>query len=89
MNCISRGPGLRDSCFGRGPGRVCRPAAGWPRWQVPHHDVQAVARACVEMLSGRDRRSQGAWLRQETLAAFGPSALVACLHQALAADRTA
>lgn len=52
-------------------------------WRVPHRDPQAVAAACVQMLSGQDPRCQGSWLRQETLSAFGPSALAQQLHQAL------
>ncbi|WP_017301798.1 glycosyltransferase [Nodosilinea nodulosa] len=52
-------------------------------WRVPHRDAQAVAAACLEMLAGQDPRCQGAWLRQETLAAFGPDALAQQLHQAL------
>ncbi|MGB3138569.1 MAG: glycosyltransferase [Nodosilinea sp.] len=56
-------------------------------WRVPHREPEAVAAACIEMLRGNDRRCQGAWLRQETLASFGPSALAKQLNQAL--DRTA
>lgn len=52
-------------------------------WRVPHRDPEAVAAACLEMLAGHDPRCQGAWLRQETLAAFGPGALAQQLQQAL------
>jgi glycosyltransferase involved in cell wall biosynthesis len=52
-------------------------------WRVPHRDSQAVAAAVVAMLAGHDRRCQGPWLRQETLAAFGLSALARHLHRAL------
>ncbi|MBE9156290.1 glycosyltransferase [Nodosilinea sp. LEGE 06152] len=58
-------------------------------WRVPHRDAEAVAAACVEMLSGHDRRCWGPWLRQETLAAFGPAALANGLHQALRANQIA
>ncbi len=53
-------------------------------WRVPYQDVNAVATACLAMLSGRDRRCEGAWLRQETLAVFSPPALAHRLSQALA-----
>lgn len=55
-------------------------------WQVPHRDVAAVAAACIEMLKGRDRRCDGAWLRQETLAKFSHPALVKQLQTLLAAS---
>ncbi len=44
-------------------------------WRVPHRDPHAVARACIEILQQCDRRCQGDWLRQETLAHFSPIAL--------------
>ncbi|MBW4484770.1 MAG: glycosyltransferase [Tildeniella torsiva UHER 1998/13D] len=53
-------------------------------WRVPHRDPQAVAAACIEMLAGHDPRCQGAWLRQEALAAFGTVALAQHLERALA-----
>ncbi|TVQ08532.1 MAG: glycosyltransferase [Leptolyngbya sp. DLM2.Bin27] len=56
-------------------------------WRVPHRDPEAVAAACKAMLAGDDLRCQGAWLRQETLAAFGPGALARQLALALGADR--
>ncbi len=43
-------------------------------WQVPHRDPEAVASACIEMLQGSDKRCQGEWLRQQTLATFGRAA---------------
>lgn len=52
-------------------------------WRVPHRDPEAVAIACLEMLQGADPRCQGAWLRQETLAVFSPSALTEQLTLAL------
>jgi phosphatidyl-myo-inositol dimannoside synthase len=42
--------------------------------QVPHGDPDAVAIACVEMLSGADRRCDGVWLREKMLGIFGRSA---------------
>ena len=47
-------------------------------WQVPHRDPIAVADACIEILQcdrvahhhDRDRRCDGKWLRQATLARF-------------------
>ncbi len=53
-------------------------------WRVPSQDVNAVVTACLAMLSGRDRRCNGVWLRQETLAAFSPPTLAHRLTQALA-----
>ncbi|WP_081972523.1 glycosyltransferase [Leptolyngbya sp. KIOST-1] len=58
-------------------------------WRVPHRDPAAVSAACLEMLGGQDRRCEGPWLRQETLAAFSPAALAQGLHRALAANRVA
>ncbi|PSR18045.1 glycosyl transferase group 1 [filamentous cyanobacterium CCP3] len=55
-------------------------------WRVPHRDSEAVAAACIEILTGHDCRCEGSWLRQETLAAFSPQALANCLHQALKAN---
>lgn len=43
-------------------------------WQVPHRDPQAVATACLDVLQGTDSRCNGAWLRQEAIAAFGTKA---------------
>lgn len=53
-------------------------------WRVPHRDPKAVAAACIEMLAGHDPRCQGAWLRQEALAAFGNPALAGHLERAIA-----
>lgn len=44
-------------------------------WRVPHRDPEAVAKACIEILKGGDRRCDGEWLRQETLAHFSRPAL--------------
>ncbi|MBE9136096.1 glycosyltransferase family 4 protein [Nodosilinea sp. LEGE 07088] len=52
-------------------------------WRVPHRDPEAVAAACVAMLAGHDPRCQGAWLRQETLAAFDFQAMAGQLQRAL------
>lgn len=56
-------------------------------WRVPHRDPAAVANACLQMLAGTDPRCQGAWLRQETLAAFDLRAMAGHLHRALDAQR--
>lgn len=52
-------------------------------WQVPHRDPEAVAVACIEALSGKDKRCDGAWLRQESLASFSASALMNRLSELL------
>jgi len=52
-------------------------------WQVPHRDPEAVAAACIEALSGKDKRCDGAWLRQESLASFSAPALVDRLRKLL------
>jgi phosphatidyl-myo-inositol dimannoside synthase len=57
-------------------------------WRVPHRDAKAVAAACKAMLAGDDPRCRGAWLRQETLATFGPGALAQQLALALGDDRS-
>ena len=43
-------------------------------WRVPHRDVDAVAAACIAALTGDQPRSDGAWLRQQVLAAFSKEA---------------
>lgn len=53
-------------------------------WRVPHRDPEAVAAACIEILKGGDRRVEGKWLRQETLAAFSDRALAERLRQLMA-----
>lgn len=53
-------------------------------WRVPYRSPDAVAAACIEMLAGHDLRCQGAWLRQEALAAFGTPALAGHLESAIA-----
>lgn len=52
-------------------------------WRVPHRDPQAVAAACIEILKGEDRRGDGTWLRQQTLAKFGKEAFVERLGELL------
>lgn len=52
-------------------------------WQVPYRDPNAVAIACIEALSGKDRRCNGEWLRQESLASFSAPALVSRLDELL------
>jgi glycosyltransferase involved in cell wall biosynthesis len=52
-------------------------------WQVPHRDVDAVAKACIEVLQNQmakqqgqtfDQRCDGEWLRTEAIATFGQAA---------------
>ncbi|MGK7890574.1 MAG: glycosyltransferase family 4 protein [Leptolyngbyaceae cyanobacterium] len=43
-------------------------------WRVPHREPEAVAKACIEVLQEQDQRCDGAWLRQEAIAAFGKQA---------------
>ncbi len=43
-------------------------------WRVPHRDRDKVAKACIEILQGKDTRCQGDWLRQETLKKFSKKA---------------
>ncbi|MEM7065988.1 MAG: glycosyltransferase [Cyanobacteria bacterium P01_B01_bin.77] len=52
-------------------------------WRVPHRDPAAVAAACIEALSGNDRRCEGSWLRKQTLTKFSKAALNHQLHQLL------
>jgi phosphatidyl-myo-inositol dimannoside synthase len=52
-------------------------------WRVSHRDPQAVAQACLEILSGKDPRCNGQWLRDETLANFSQEALVIRLKDLL------
>lgn len=52
-------------------------------WRVPHRHPEAVATACGEILGGGDRRCDGNWLRQETLAAFGVVAFTQQVKQLL------
>lgn len=52
-------------------------------WRVPHRDPEAVANACIEILKGNDRRCDGQWLRQESLARFGREAFSQRLKELL------
>lgn len=52
-------------------------------WRVPHRDPDAVAAACVEILQGNDQRTDGQWLRQQTLAKFGRDAFTQRLKELL------
>lgn len=56
-------------------------------WQVPHRDAVAVAKACIEILTGlaeqTDPRCDGEWLRECTLAKFGKETLTRQLKQLL------
>lgn len=66
-------------------------------WRVPHRDVDAVAKGCIEILQGgdrenvscdrktalRDRRCQGDWLREQTIAKFSLMALQQKLKELL------
>ena len=62
-------------------------------WRVPHRDLDAVAQACIEILKNSsslddtlDRRVDGSWLREQTLAAFSPQALRNKLAQLINLD---
>jgi phosphatidyl-myo-inositol dimannoside synthase len=55
-------------------------------WRVPHRDPQAVAQACLALLAGDDRRTQGDWLRQQTLAHFSLATLAGQLEAFLCGD---
>jgi phosphatidyl-myo-inositol dimannoside synthase len=44
-------------------------------WRVPYRDPEAVAAACIEMLTGSDPRTNGTWLRQAVQTHFSPTAL--------------
>jgi phosphatidyl-myo-inositol dimannoside synthase len=52
-------------------------------WQVPHRDAEALAIAIQEILQGSDRRCDGQWLREATLAKFSQSALQKQLRELL------
>jgi glycosyltransferase involved in cell wall biosynthesis len=52
-------------------------------WRVPHRDADAVAAACIEMLTGQDPRCRGDWLRTETLAQFSAPVLAERMAAAL------
>ncbi|MGL5805376.1 MAG: glycosyltransferase, partial [Xenococcaceae cyanobacterium] len=58
-------------------------------WRVPHRDPTAVADACIEILQQGDRRCDGQWLREQTLAKFGREALVKQLKILLSIDSIA
>ncbi|NJR64160.1 MAG: glycosyltransferase family 4 protein [Leptolyngbyaceae cyanobacterium CRU_2_3] len=55
-------------------------------WRVPHRDPQAVATACVEMLTAKqrgDRRVEAAWLREKAISLFGKAAFTQQLQSLL------
>ena len=52
-------------------------------WRVPHRDPNAVAAACIEILTGVDRRCNGNWLREQAIALFGMDALQKRLQELL------
>ncbi len=52
-------------------------------WQVPHRNPEAVAQACLEILRGEDRRCNGKWLREQSLAKFNYTAFKQRLQQLL------
>ena len=52
-------------------------------WRVPHRDPNAVAAACIEMLTGDDGRCDGKWLREQAIAIFGINAFQQQLQQQL------
>lgn len=45
-------------------------------WRVPYRDPDAVAKACIAALEGKDQRCDSQWLRAQTLDGFSASALV-------------
>ena len=49
-------------------------ADGTLGWRVPHRNPIAVAEACLEILQGNDKRTDGRWLREQALANFGKEA---------------
>ncbi|MCA1991807.1 MAG: glycosyltransferase family 4 protein [Coleofasciculus sp. S288] len=57
-------------------------------WRVPHRDPDAVAIACIEILKGEDRRCDGQWLREQSLAMFGKEALAQQLKRLINATAT-
>ncbi|MEM7725015.1 MAG: glycosyltransferase family 4 protein [Cyanobacteria bacterium P01_A01_bin.45] len=50
-------------------------------WRVPHRDSEAVASACIEILTGEDRRCDSTWLREQAIAKFSINALSQGLQQ--------
>ncbi len=52
-------------------------------WRVPHRNQDAVAAACIEILTGDDPRCDGQWLREEAIAHFGISAFQQRLQEQL------
>ncbi|MGD2182740.1 glycosyltransferase family 4 protein [Lusitaniella coriacea] len=52
-------------------------------WQVPRKDEKAVATACIEILSGNDKRSNGQWLREQCVESFSKDALTHRLQELL------
>lgn len=52
-------------------------------WQVPHRDSDAVATACIEILTGKDRRCNSQWLREQALAHFSKDSLTQQLKRLL------
>ncbi|MBZ8180693.1 glycosyltransferase family 4 protein [Oscillatoria salina IIICB1] len=57
-------------------------------WRVPHRDAEAVAAATIEILKGKDRRCDGEWLREQTLAKFGKEALQKRLQDLLEKEQS-
>ncbi len=52
-------------------------------WHVPHRDPDAVARACIALLNGHDKRCHSTWLREKTVATFDRPALRQTLQNLL------
>lgn len=52
-------------------------------WRVPHRDPEAVAKACIEILKGDDRRCDRQWLREQAVANFSMDAFTDRLQQQL------
>lgn len=66
-------------------------------WRVPHRDAEAVAAACITILQeiakrdrgeASDRRCDGEWLRQQTIALFGKAAFAQQLKMLLTAQNS-
>ncbi|AFY99248.1 glycosyltransferase family 4 protein [Calothrix sp. PCC 6303] len=52
-------------------------------WRVPHRDPEAVSQACIEILTGKDQRCHGEWLREQAINYFGFPAFQNRLQQQL------
>ncbi|MBD3881525.1 glycosyltransferase [Phormidium tenue FACHB-886] len=57
-------------------------------WRVAHRDSQAVAQACIEMLTTQDPRTDAGWLRQRAIELFGKAAFTQRLQALLKPQAT-